>query len=217
VPGLWAQFLKLAVAHLLAVAAPGPDFAMVVRQSLLHGRRAAIWTSIGIGTAILIHITYALLGLGFLLKASPRSFLALQYVGAAYLAWIGWKGLSSRPHATLSDVPESAKESLQAPAQPTAAGAFTTGFLTNIFNPKATFFFVALWATLVNPATPKLIQAAWGLWMSGTTMAWFTLVSLLFTGEAVRSTFLRAGHWIDRAMGAVFIALAVVLALASTR
>ncbi|HXN35772.1 MAG TPA: LysE family translocator, partial [Opitutaceae bacterium] len=95
--GYWAQFIKVAVAHMLAVASPGPDFAMVVRQSLAHGRRAAVWTSIGVGTAILVHVTYAVLGIGILLRTTPAAFMAVKLAGAAYLAWIGAKALMSRP------------------------------------------------------------------------------------------------------------------------
>jgi threonine/homoserine/homoserine lactone efflux protein len=74
---------------------------------------------------------------------------------------------------------------------------------------------VAIFASLIDPATPKVIQGAYGLWMSASTMAWFVMVSLFFTRESVRAAFLKGGHWIDRIMGAVLIALAAALALAS--
>ena len=53
---IWLEFFKVALAHLLAVASPGPDFAIVLRQSLRHGRRTAIWTSVGVGMAITLHV-----------------------------------------------------------------------------------------------------------------------------------------------------------------
>jgi len=215
VHGYWAQFIKVAVAHMLAVASPGPDFAMVVRQSLAHGRRAAVWTSVGIGSAILVHVTYALLGIGILLRTYPVAFTAVKFAGAGYLAWIGVKALMSRPRHGLAEAPFGSKEALTRPAEPAPRAAWTTGFLTNIFNPKATLFFVAIFASLIDPATPKVIQGAYGLWMSLTTMAWFILVSLFFTREGVRNAFLKGGHWIDRAMGVVLIGLAAALALAS--
>jgi threonine/homoserine/homoserine lactone efflux protein len=213
----WAQFLKLAVAHMLAVAAPGPDFAMVVRQSLAHGRRAAMWTSVGIGTAILVHVTYAVLGIGLVIMATPAAFFAIKFLGAGYLAWIGAKALMSRPRAALAGAPSGAEADLARPAEPGPRAAWTTGFLTNAFNPKVTFFFVAVFASVVDPATPKLIQGAYGLWMSAATMAWFIMVSAFFTSDRVRGAFLRRGHWIDRAMGVVLIALAVALLLSSAR
>jgi RhtB (resistance to homoserine/threonine) family protein len=215
VHGYWAQFAAVAVAHMLAVAAPGPDFAMVLRQSLVHGRRAAIWTSIGIGTAILLHVTYAVLGIGILLKASHFWFSVAKFLGAGYLAWIGLKALRSRPSGESQGA--QGGEAPQGPAEPTPRSAWTTGFITNAFNPKVTLFFVAIFATIIDPATPRWIQAAYGVWMSLATMAWFTMVSLFFTRESVRRAFLRKRHWIDRAMGVVLIGLAVVLALATAR
>ena len=211
----WAQFLKVAVAHLLAVASPGPDFAMVVRQSVTHGRRSAVWTSIGIGSAILVHVTYAVLGIGILLRTYPVAYTAVKFVGAGYLAWIGAKGLMSRPRRGLAASPAGAEAELSRPAEPAPRTAWTTGFLTNVFNPKVTLFFVAIFASVIDPATPKVIQAGYGLWMSASTMAWFSMVSLFLTREDVRSAFLRGGHWIDRAMGIVLIGLAVALAVAS--
>lgn len=209
----WAQFLAVAVAHMLAVASPGPDFAMVLRQAITYGRRAAVWTSVGIGSAILVHVTYAVLGIGVLLRTSPSLFAAVKYCGAGYLAWIGVKALRTRPRVEPDGTPPRTP-GLPPPArEPADRAAWTTGFLTNVFNPKVTLFFVAIFAMLIDPATPKAVQAAYGIWMSLATMAWFSMVSVLFTRESVRRAFLRAGLWIDRAMGVVLIGLAVALAL----
>jgi RhtB (resistance to homoserine/threonine) family protein len=207
-PDLWVEFSQVALAHLLAVASPGPDFAIVLRQSLAHGRRTGIWTSIGVGTAILLHVTYSLLGLGLLIRGSALWFSVVKYAGAAYIAWIGVQALRTKPRDT-AVVAETAATPL-----PAARAAFTTGFLTNALNPKVTLFFLSLFVMLVNPATPKLIQAGYGLWMSLTTMAWFSLVAVLFTREDVRCRFLRYGHWIDRALGVVFLLFAAALAFA---
>ncbi len=143
--------------------------------------------------------------------------MAVKFAGAGYLAWIGAKSLMSRPRRDLPGAPAGAEDDLARPAAPARGAAWTTGFLTNVFNPKVTLFFVAIFASVVDPATPKVIQGAYGIWMSAATMAWFCMVSLIFTREDVRGAFLRRGHWIDRAMGVVLIGLAAALALASAR
>lgn len=208
---LWAEFGKVAIAHLFAMMSPGPDFAMVLKQSLAHGRRTAIWTSLGIGTACFVHVAYSLLGIGLLVAGSQMWFDAVKYAGAAYLAWIGVQSLRAKPRAVTT-------------GNGTAAGipgdhsAFATGFLTNALNPKASLFFIALFSVVIDPQrTPKLIQAGYGVWMSVLTMVWFTIVSMVFTRDNVRRAFLSHGHWIDRALGVVFLALALSLALASMR
>lgn len=205
----WIEFLKVAVAHLLAVASPGPDFAIVLRQSLHHGRRTAVWTSVGVGMAILLHVLYSLFGIGLVLKSSPMFFSCVKFAGAAYIAWLGVQGLRARPRH------EQPAFDASCGATPSARAAWLTGFLTNALNPKATLFFVALFVTVIDPLTPKAVQAIYGVWMALVTMAWFSVVSIVFTRAQVRRIFLRHGHWIDRALGVVFILFAVGLAFAS--
>lgn len=207
---LLVEFAKITVIHLLAVASPGPDFAIVLKQSIAHGRRTAIWTSIGIGTGILLHVSYSLLGIGLLVKSSPVAFAVLKYTGAAYLAWIGVKALLSKA-ASREDV---TGVTVTAQAVPPARSAFGLGFLTNALNPKATLFFVAFFSVIISASTPLWVRAGYGVWVAFTTMAWFTLVSLVFTKPSVRLRFLKSGHWFDRVMGVLLIALAVKLALA---
>jgi len=207
--GYWLEFGEVALAHLLAAAVPGPDFAIVVKQSLAHGRRTAIWTSLGIGTAILLHVGYSLLGLGLLIRGSALWFNVVKFAGAAYIAWLGVQSLRAQPRDA------GAITGGRAAVLPSTHGAFATGFLTNALNPKVTLFFISLFVLVVDPHTPKLIQAAYGLWMSVATVGWFTLVSVFFTRADLRANFLKHGHWIDRALGVVFLAFAASLVLAT--
>jgi RhtB (resistance to homoserine/threonine) family protein len=209
-PDLWLEFGTVAVAHLLAVASPGPDFALVLKQSLTRGRGPALWTSCGIGAGILVHAGYSLLGLGLLIRGSERWFDLVKYGGAAYLAWIGIQALRAKPRDGGSGGAEPADDARGRAAA--RRGAWMTGFLTNVLNPKATLFFISLFALAVDPRTPKWVQAGYGLWMAVATAAWFSLVSVAFTQEPVRRRFLRHSHWIDRSLGAVFLGFAVWLA-----
>lgn len=227
----WIEFSKVALAHLLAVASPGPDFAVVLKQSLVHGRRTAVWTSVGVGTAIFLHVGYSLLGLGLLIAGSELWFAVVKYAGAGYIAWLGVQSLRAKPRggepgeatngpAESTDGAEGAKGAAgamrgTARGEPTSRAAFATGFLTNALNPKATLFFVSLFVMVVSPLTPKWVQAGYGLWMAAATMAWFTLVAVAFTRDDVRRNFLRHGHWIDRALGVVFLTFAASLVRAT--
>ncbi len=217
----WVEFSQVALAHLLAVASPGPDFAIVLKQSIQHGRRTAVWTSLGVGTAILLHVTYSLLGIGLLIRSSELWFNVVKYAGAAYIAWIGVQSLRARPPAEVGGGPAAGAGSAGAEITDTPAmrgrGAFAMGFLTNALNPKATLFFISLFVMIIDPRTPKLVQAGYGLWMAIATAGWFSLVSVLFTQERVRRKFLRHGYWIDRALGVLFLGFAVSLAFSTLR
>lgn len=203
----WAEFLTVALIHLLAVASPGPDFAVVVRESVAHGRKAGTYTAIGVGTAIFLHVGYSLLGIGLIVSQSIVLFNALKWAAAAYLIYIGFKALRARP-ASASDAPVKV-----AGSERTARGSFTSGFITNGLNPKATLFFLSLFTVVINPHTPLAVQAGYGVYLAVATGLWFCMVARLFSQERVRAGFARMGHWFDRAMGGVLVALGVKLAL----
>ncbi|HRE04519.1 MAG TPA: LysE family transporter [Opitutaceae bacterium] len=203
------EFLTLSGLHLLAVASPGPDFALVLRQSIVYGRSTALATSLGIGSGIFLHVAYSLLGLGLMVQSSLFAFTVMKWIGAAYLMWIGFQALRAPPRR---DEGMGEGEALR-PAL-TRRSAYLSGFITNATNIKATLFFVSVFSVVVNPQTPRWIQAGYGVWMAVTTAIWFMAVSLFFTQLRIRRTFIRFGHWFDRAMGCVLLALGVRLALA---
>ena len=85
----WTEFLTIAVAHLFAVASPGPDFAVVMRQCVTSGTRAGLWTSFGVGSGIFLHVSYCVLGVALLLSQSPALFNSMKYLAALYLLYLG--------------------------------------------------------------------------------------------------------------------------------
>ncbi|MDQ7985629.1 LysE family transporter [Pseudomonas sp. G34] len=202
----WMEFFTVALIHLLAVASPGPDFAIVVRESVAHGRRAGVFCALGVGTGIFVHVAYSLLGIGLIVSQSIVLFNALKWLAAAYLLYIGFKALRARPAA-----PGALQEQAAAPAR-TPRGAFVTGFVTNGLNPKATLFFLSLFTVVINPHTPLLVQGGYGVYLAVATAVWFCLVAMLFSQQRVRDGFARMGHWFDRLMGAVLVGLGIKLA-----
>ena len=207
----WAEFLTVAFVHLLAVASPGPDFAIVVRESVTHGRTAGTWTALGVGAGILVHVTYSLLGIGLIVAQSAVLFNLLKWLAAGYLLYLGIKALRSGP------APDPDAVTQIAGSARSSRGAFVSGFITNGLNPKATLFFLSLFTLVINPHTPLVIQAGYGIYLACATAAWFSLVALLFSHARVRSGFARMGHWFDRLMGVVLVGLAVRLVFSEVR
>jgi threonine/homoserine/homoserine lactone efflux protein len=202
------EFLTIASVHLLAVASPGPDFAIVLKHSISFGRRAAIITSIGIGVGILIHVAYSLLGIGILIKTTPLLFQAFSYVAAAYLLFLGWGSIRS-PAPKISNNVEVEKVVQLI----TDTKAFMVGFLTNGLNPKATLFFLSVFAVAVSVDTPNVVKLAYGLYLALATGAWFCVLSLFLSSKKVSQFIGKKGYWFDRGMGVVLILLAIRLVL----
>ena len=202
------EFIALATVHFLAVVAPGPDFAVVISQSVRHGRRIGIYTALGIGCGISVHVAYTILGMGALMHASHKLELAARLLGSAYLLFLAYKLLRAKAAALVQ--PEAPIPTPPSTPQ-SAKNAFATGFLTNATNPKATLFFLAIFTSLVSSSTPLSIQALYGAWMCTVNALWFTLVSLLFSHSSIRANFIRIGHWFERVMGLILAAFAVRL------
>ncbi|WP_416308674.1 LysE family translocator [Neptunicella sp. SCSIO 80796] len=198
------EFYTIALIHLLAVASPGPDFAIVLRHSIRFGRRAAVMTSIGIGLAILLHVCYSLLGIGLIIKTTPWIFQTMSYLAAAYLAWIGFAAIRS---SAGSYTDQQNGQSLHLSDKK----AFVRGFLTNGLNPKATLFFLSLFAVVISAQTPMNIKVFYGGYLAFATGLWFCLLSCLLSYSKIRQFIGRHGHWFDRAMGVLLIGLAVKL------
>jgi RhtB (resistance to homoserine/threonine) family protein len=202
----WLEFLTIASVHLLAVASPGPDFAIVLKHSISFGRRAAIITSIGVGVGILIHVAYSLLGIGILIKTTPMLFQVFSYAGAAYLLYLGFGALRSPApnnfdHVEVKNVVQLISDNK----------AFMVGFLTNGLNPKATLFFLSVFAVAVSPDTPDVIKLGYGLYFAIATGVWFCVLSLFLSSQKVTQFMGEKSYWFDRLMGVVLILLAIKL------
>lgn len=201
----WALFGAVASAHALGVMSPGPDFAMVTRQSLAHGRAAGVWTAAGIGSGILFHVAYGLFGLRWLTHRFPWSLDAIALAGAAFLLWMGAQALRAQPHAV-------ADEQAGTPA-PAANGwrHYLVGLATNVLNPKATLFFVALFTTVVSGPVSAPMMVTLAAWLPLSTFAWFATVALMLSHPGLRRSLHRHAHRIDHAMGVILLLLAALV------
>lgn len=202
------ELASLMAVFSFAIVAPGADTAMVMRQAMVHGRRAAILTSIGIGTSLMFHVTYTILGLGIVISQSLLLFGIIKWVGAAYLLYIGVMALK----AGQTDLEPARID--DAGSRQSAFRAFGLGFLANALNPKPVLFFLSIFSTLVSASTPGAVKFSYGLVMASCLIAWFVGVSFFMTTPRMRAVFSRMSKWINRASGLVFIAFGLKLAAA---
>lgn len=204
-----SAFFTIALVHLLAVASPGPDFALVVKNTISGSRSGALWTCIGIAAGILVHVTYCLLGIGLIISQSILLFTTIKWIGALYLMFIGWKSLTAKQvaHTTFRRTGE---QRVQAWYR-----WFFEGFLCNALNPKATIFFLALFTQVISPTTPLALQMFYGAYMTVQTFAWFFLLSSFLNLPSIRETIARLHGSIDRIMGGILIALGLRVAFAT--
>lgn len=191
-------FATIALAHALAVASPGPDLAVVTRQTLAHGRRAGVVTALGIAAGIGFHVAYGMFGLAWAIERFPALLSVLRVVGAALLLWIGYGAIRAQPSTAAGSRPDAGKAS---------ARDFGIGLATNLLNVKAMLFFVALCSAVITGSTPTWLKLGLSAWMIVATGAWFSFVAWTLGHPEIRSRLVRNGHWIDRVMGAILLLL----------
>lgn len=189
---------------------PGPDIAYVVGQSIAHGRRAGVMSAAGVALGSCCHAVACALGLTAIIAASPLLFLAVKYLGAAYLIYLGGRMLwdSLRRYAP-SEAPPAADVA-------TDRQLLLRGLITTLTNPKVLLFFIAFFPQFVPVDSPDNTGAFLMLGMAYAALAFCTdLTFAWLAGSATQavSTNARLRSWLDRIVGITFVALGVRLAL----
>jgi threonine/homoserine/homoserine lactone efflux protein len=199
------QLLGFLSASLLITLSPGPDNLLVLSLGASRGRAAGVVFGLGCALGCLSHTLLAALGISALIAASDWAFTVLRLAGGAYLIYLGWQALRS-------------SGALNAPAQSSPEVSlrqlFARGLLANAINPKVVLFFLAFLPQFV------LLQRGPAPWQIAQLGLVFTLqAALLFgllgyfaghIGQWLQRR-ARAGLWLDRCAGAVFVALGLRL------
>lgn len=201
---VWAT---IAIMHFVAVISPGPDFAIVLKQSLQKGLSSALWTSFGISVGILLHVAYSILGISLIISTTPWMYKGLLYIAAFYFVYIGISALRSQPSANQIDNQE--VKTIQSPWYKD----FGLGFLTNGLNPKATLFFLALFSAAIPEQTALATKIFYGLYLALATALWFFFLSYISNVRRIRVAYQNYGYYFDRLMGSVLISMAILLVI----
>jgi len=199
------QFLSIAIIHFLAVLSPGPDFAIVLKNSVISGRKSALLTSFGISIGIIIHVIYCIMGIGYIISNNILLFNIIKNIGAFYLFYIGIRSIINKKQNVkyINDAHVSEKLNNKR--------FFLNGFITNVFNPKATLFFISLFSLFIDHATPMTIQIFYGIWMTIITFLWFCFVSFFFTSNVTKIFISKYAILIDKIMGVVLVYISIKL------
>lgn len=193
-------------ASVLLALTPGPDNLFVLAQAAQRGKLAGIAVTLGLCTGVVGHTMAVALGVAALFQTSPFAFNLLKYLGAVYLLYLAWQ--SFRAGASLEK--DGPGETLN------YKGLYLRGIIMNATNPKVSIFFLAFLPQFTNPERgPLLPQFLFlGILFILATIPVFGGISLL---AARLSRGFRHSEktqlLLNRAAGAVFLLLAINLAL----
>ena len=199
-------FLLVAI---VVIVTPGVDTALVMKNALVHGRRPALATALGINAGIAFWTITATAGLAAIVSRSAVAFDAIKLAGAAYLLYVGVRALlgSRRPHGAEASEP--------APAvRLSERSAFRQGLISNLANPKVAVMFTGLLPQFVTPHGPVALKLfALGALFNLMGLVWLTGYAVVAARGRTLLSRPRPRQLMDRLSGIALIGLAARLAV----
>ncbi|AWI08523.1 LysE family translocator [Ereboglobus luteus] len=210
---MYPQLLTLLGILTVGLISPGPDFFLIVKNSMSGSRLRAFATGWGIAAGLCVQVIVLSLGLAM---APPVVLRIVQLAGAAVLMWIGLKTLLARP---VVNQPAQASEGMDADKyeRKQATAGFMEGFLCNATNVKVFVFFTSLFSQFVVADSPM----SWRVFMPvvvvihGLVMWSLITWALLFPPVARQLT--RTQRWLPRVFGVILIGFALFVVWESLR
>ncbi|UOF89647.1 LysE family transporter [Fodinisporobacter ferrooxydans] len=202
------MYVEIFLIGVLAAISPGPDFVVVMKNSLGIGRKYGIATALGIASALIVHVTYTILGFTIIIKKFPSLFNIIKLAGAIYLLWLGYKGIRSKAQS------ESSNEiSIEQKLKPSIREGFREGFLCNLLNPKAPLFFLSVFSQFLGHNTSDWVRWVYGGETIFAIGLWFVSLAVLISNNYFRNMYQKYMHWFDRGLGVVLIVFAVTIGI----
>ena len=203
-PVAWDVLLAAGTVFVLGAMSPGPSLMVVLRNTMIGGRRQGVMCAIGHGLGFGLYAGMAVYGLIVLLEEAPTVFTTLQLIGSGLLGWYGWSMWHAEHDSLFNDDHAS------------SAQGFGEGFAIAFFNPKIALFLVAVLAQVLQPDMSLASKAAVGLLGMVIDTGWYLVVALVLTGTPWLDRLKQRARTIHRLTALVLwgFALSVLLTLA---
>lgn len=203
---------------LMLTLVPGPDTALVTRNTVTRGRRAAFFTIFGIILGCAVHAIASSLGLSTILAQSAALYDTIKIIGALYLMWLGIQALRTAWNSQ-EIVVESAEappgiSNIATPVQAPHARSFREGLFTNLLNPKVSLFYLMVLPQFVSPTQSVMLQS---ILLAGLHIAmgliWLSIYAHFV--DALKSVLTRptVKRWVESTIGTALILLGLRVAL----
>jgi threonine/homoserine/homoserine lactone efflux protein len=204
--GRFAAWITVAM---ILIVTPGPDTALIIRQALRRGTRAASRSAFGIGVGSSVWALASVLGVAVLLEGSAAAFTVLKLAGAAYLIYLGARSLigsfAAAPDAASDNAPQKG-----APLR--GSSAFAQGLLNNLLNPKAGAIFVTLMPQFIQPHDSLMRLLLMVACYDVMVVAWLCTYGYVVSRAGRSRIGVRVRRSLERVTGVVMIALGARLA-----
>jgi threonine/homoserine/homoserine lactone efflux protein len=203
----WEALLAAGTVFFLGAISPGPSLIVVLRNTMLGGRKQGVACALGHGLGFGIYAISAVFGLVILLDNNPQIFQVLQYIGIVLLLFYGWKMWSvivNEKHDEI-DITQSTQQQKQ---------GFIEGFSIAFFNPKIALFLVAVLAQVLKPGMSFETKISVGFLGMLIDTTWYLFVALALTGTPALDKLRNNALIVNRITAAVLWSFAIAVLLA---
>ena len=194
----WEAILAASTVFFLGAISPGPSLLMVIRNTIVGGRRRGVMCAVGHGIGFGLYAGVAIFGLIVLLEEAPQVFVGLQWIGIVLLIWYGWLMWAHSSEETEADLEGEAR-------------GFLEGFSIAFFNPKIALFLVAVLAQVLESGMSLETKLVIGFIGMAIDMAWYVLVAVFLTGTPLLDWLRANGSIVNRLTAAVLWAFAATV------
>lgn len=198
------QLLIVMTVTAVVMVTPGPDMALVLRNTITGGRRAGLYTSLGVLAGNLVHITYCLLGIGWIISKSIVAFATLKYAAAIYLIYLG---IASFRSASVSSDDDNVW------AKRPGSHWLMQGWINNILNPKGTLFYLGVFTVVIAPETAVGAMVMLVSCMMLVSASFWLLFVYALDRPLLRDRMKRSQRAVNRMCGALLVGLGLKAAL----
>jgi threonine/homoserine/homoserine lactone efflux protein len=203
------SYLLFAGASIVLVLVPGPDMIYMLSRCVAQGRKAGLMAAIGFNLGGYTHLAAAILGLSAVLATSLVAFTVVKWIGAGYLIYLGATTLLSKTSPITGTTPQI--------AGPNAKTILWQAYLSDVLNPKVAMFFLALLPQFVDVKGPHPTLQILLLGVTVNVIALFGNIVLVAVSASVTASLRRNASmsgWLQKALGATFVALGLRLVIA---
>jgi threonine/homoserine/homoserine lactone efflux protein len=201
------SYLLFVAASIMYCIVPGPDMIYLLSRSVAQGKKSGMMAALGLNAGAYCHLFAAIVGISAVLATSSVAFTIIKWAGAAYLVYLGLQAISNRG-AELSLSSDNMTES-------SGRAIFWQGFWNDVLNPKVAVFFLAILPQFINPESGNQFYQLLILGVTVNMVGITTNLCIVYFASSFTQNLRRSPNvteWLNRFIGAIFIALGIRLA-----
>lgn len=201
--------INFCLINIVGLISPGPDFFIVLRNTLNFNKLSGVFTALGIATGVFVLFAISFLGVAVIIVGNKMLFLLLRVFGFMYLTFLGMKSLVFFKSVNDKELLNSNKNINSA----LYLNSYFLGLCCNLSNPKALLFIISLATYVISNKNTILNNFIYAIIAGVSAFLWFSFVATIFDSKVIRNSFLKYQKQINIVLGLLLLYIAIKIIL----